>query len=39
VAERAACPLLVASQMVPIVAAAPILVLWFGFTIVPKVVS
>ena len=31
-------PWLVASQMVPIVAVAPILVVWFGFTIVPKVV-
>jgi ABC-type nitrate/sulfonate/bicarbonate transport system permease component len=37
-AERAVYPWLVASQMVPIVAVAPILVLWFGFTIVPKVV-
>jgi ABC-type nitrate/sulfonate/bicarbonate transport system permease component len=38
VAERAVYPWLVASQMVPIVAVAPILVVWFGFTIVPKVV-
>jgi ABC-type nitrate/sulfonate/bicarbonate transport system permease component len=37
-AERAVYPWLVASQMVPIVAVAPILVVWFGFTIVPKVV-
>ncbi len=37
-AERAVYPGLVASQMVPIVAVAPILVVWFGFTIVPKVV-
>jgi ABC-type nitrate/sulfonate/bicarbonate transport system permease component len=36
-AERAVYPWLVASQMVPIVAVAPILVVWFGFTIVPKV--
>jgi len=35
--ERAIYPWLVASQMVPIVAVAPILVVWFGFTIVPKV--
>jgi len=36
-AERAVYPWLVASQMVPIVAVAPILVVWFGFTIIPKV--
>jgi ABC-type nitrate/sulfonate/bicarbonate transport system permease component len=36
--ERAVYPWLVASQMIPIVAVAPILVVWFGFTIVPKVV-
>jgi ABC-type nitrate/sulfonate/bicarbonate transport system permease component len=36
-AERAIYPWLVASQMVPIVAVAPILVVWFGFTIIPKV--
>jgi ABC-type nitrate/sulfonate/bicarbonate transport system permease component len=35
--ERSAYPWLVASQMVPIVAVAPILVVWFGFTLVPKV--
>jgi ABC-type nitrate/sulfonate/bicarbonate transport system permease component len=37
-AERAVYPWLVASQMVPIVAVAPILVVWFGFTMIPKVV-
>ena len=37
-AERSVYPWLVASQMIPIVAVAPILVVWFGFTIVPKVV-
>jgi ABC-type nitrate/sulfonate/bicarbonate transport system permease component len=37
-AERAVYPWLVASQMIPIVAVAPILVVLFGFTIVPKVV-
>jgi ABC-type nitrate/sulfonate/bicarbonate transport system permease component len=31
-------PWLVASQMVPVAAIAPILVLWFGFTMVPKVI-
>lgn len=35
--ERAIYPWLVASQMVPVVAVAPILVLWFGFTLTPKV--
>jgi ABC-type nitrate/sulfonate/bicarbonate transport system permease component len=35
--ERAIYPWLVASQMVPVAAIAPILVLWFGFTILPKV--
>lgn len=34
--RAAAYPWLVATQMVPIPAVAPILVLWFGFTIVPK---
>jgi ABC-type nitrate/sulfonate/bicarbonate transport system permease component len=36
-AERAIAPWLVASQMVPIMAVAPILVTWLGFTILPKV--
>ncbi len=35
----AAYPWLVATQMVPIPAVAPILVLWFGFTLVPKAVT
>jgi len=34
--RAAAYPWLVATQMVPIPAVAPILVLWFGFTIVPR---
>ena len=34
--RKAAYPWLVATQMVPIPAVAPILVLWFGFTMVPK---
>jgi putative hydroxymethylpyrimidine transport system permease protein len=36
--RRAVYPLLVASQAVPIVIVAPVLVLWFGFGIAPKLV-
>src|SRR3954454_23592944 len=35
-ARRAFYPLLVASQTIPIIAVAPILVVWFGFGIGPK---
>jgi putative hydroxymethylpyrimidine transport system permease protein len=35
-ARRAIYPLLVASQTIPIVAIAPILIVWFGFGIGPK---
>jgi NitT/TauT family transport system permease protein len=35
--RRAFQPLLVASQTVPVVAIAPLLVLWFGFGLAPKV--
>jgi len=37
--RAAAYPWLVATQMVPIPAVAPILVLWFGFTMAPKAVT
>jgi ABC-type nitrate/sulfonate/bicarbonate transport system permease component len=36
-ARRAVEPLLVASQTVPIVAIAPLVVVWFGFGLLPKV--
>ena len=35
--RRALGPILVASQTVPVVAIAPLLVLWFGFGLAPKV--
>jgi ABC-type nitrate/sulfonate/bicarbonate transport system permease component len=34
--RRASYPLLVASQAIPVVAIAPLLVTWFGFGLVPK---
>ena len=36
--RRALTPLLVASQTLPIVAIAPLLIIWFGFGLLPKVV-
>jgi ABC-type nitrate/sulfonate/bicarbonate transport system permease component len=36
--RRALVPLFVASQTVPIVAIAPLLIIWFGFGLLPKVV-
>jgi ABC-type nitrate/sulfonate/bicarbonate transport system permease component len=36
--RRALYPLLVISQTIPIIAIAPLLVLWFGFGILPKVI-
>jgi ABC-type nitrate/sulfonate/bicarbonate transport system permease component len=36
--RRAVYPLLVGSQTIPIVAIAPLLVIWFGFGLLPKVV-
>ena len=36
-ARRAVEPLLVGSQTIPIIAVAPLIVVWFGFGLVPKV--
>jgi ABC-type nitrate/sulfonate/bicarbonate transport system permease component len=36
--RRAVYPLLIASQTVPTIALAPLLLLWFGFGILPKVI-
>lgn len=36
--RRSVEPLLVASQTIPVVAIAPLLVIWFGFGIAPKIV-
>lgn len=38
VAERALYPLVIASQAVPIIALAPILLVWFGYGLTPKVI-
>src|SRR5438270_2310562 len=38
VARRAFYPVLVASQTIPIVAIAPLLTIWFGFDVLPKVI-
>ena len=35
--QRAIYPILIATQMVPVIALAPIFVLWFGYTIWSKV--
>lgn len=36
--RRAFVPLLVASQTIPIIAIAPLMILWFGFGLLPKIV-
>jgi putative hydroxymethylpyrimidine transport system permease protein len=38
VLRRAAYPLVVASQAIPVVVIAPILVIWFGFGLTPKLI-
>jgi len=36
--ERSVYPLVVASQAIPIVALAPLLLIWFGYGLTPKVI-
>ena len=36
--RRAFYPLLIASQTVPLVAIAPLLIIWFGYTLIPKII-
>jgi ABC-type nitrate/sulfonate/bicarbonate transport system permease component len=36
--RRALMPLLVASQTIPIIAIAPLMVIWFGFGLLPKII-
>ena len=38
IAERAIYPAIVASQAIPIIALAPILLIWFGYGLTPKVI-
>jgi ABC-type nitrate/sulfonate/bicarbonate transport system permease component len=38
IVERALYPLIVASQAIPIVALAPLLLVWFGYGLLPKVI-
>jgi ABC-type nitrate/sulfonate/bicarbonate transport system permease component len=37
--NRAIYPLLVASQTIPIIAIAPVFIIWFGYGILPKVIT
>ncbi len=36
--RRAVYPLLVASQTIPLIAIAPLLVIWFGYDLIPKII-
>jgi ABC-type nitrate/sulfonate/bicarbonate transport system permease component len=38
IARKAVYPLLIVSQTVPIIALAPLFVMWFGFGIIPKII-
>ena len=38
IVERALYPLVIASQAIPIVALAPLLLVWFGYGLLPKVI-
>ena len=38
IVERAIYPYVIASQAIPIIAMAPVLVVWFGFGLLPKVI-
>ncbi len=39
VINRAIYPLLVASQTIPVIAIAPVFIIWFGYGILPKVIT
>lgn len=39
IANRALYPILVASQTIPVIAIAPIFIIWFGYGILPKVIT
>jgi ABC-type nitrate/sulfonate/bicarbonate transport system permease component len=39
IANRTLYPILVASQTVPVIAIAPIFIIWFGYGIMPKIVT
>jgi NitT/TauT family transport system permease protein len=39
IANRTLYPILVASQTVPVIAIAPIFIIWFGYGILPKIVT
>ena len=38
IAERTLYPIIVASQAIPIIALAPIFLIWFGFGMTPKII-